>query len=59
MEGVRGPLMLWSNIPPPVCESWPRARVMCVPSEQQGRWKLLRAVELMRGRVGLNPGPQP
>jgi hypothetical protein len=31
------------------------AGLHCVLSEQQGRWKLLRAVELMRGWAGLNP----
>jgi hypothetical protein len=45
MEGARGPPMLWSNIPPPACKSRPRARAMCVLSEQQGRWELLRAAE--------------
>jgi hypothetical protein len=53
MEGVRDPFMLQSKIPPLAGESRPRARamcllsdqIMCVLSEQQGRWKLLRTTE--------------
>jgi hypothetical protein len=37
--------MLWSNIPPPVCESWLRAQGMCVLSEQQNMWELLRTAK--------------
>jgi hypothetical protein len=37
--------MLWSNIPSPMCESRPHAQAIYVLSEQQGRWKLLRAAK--------------
>jgi hypothetical protein len=45
MEGGERSLMLWSNIPPPVCESWLRAQGMCVLSEQQNMWELLRTAK--------------
>jgi hypothetical protein len=55
---MRRSLMLWSNIPSTVCELWLRIRVMCLLNEQQGRWELLHAAELMHCHVGLTPGPQ-
>jgi hypothetical protein len=48
-----GLLMLWSSIPPPACESRPRARAMGILSEQQSRWELLHAAEEKGFVVGL------
>jgi hypothetical protein len=53
MEGV-GSYAMIQHSPSRVRVAGPRY----ILSEQQGRWKLLCATELMRGRAGLNPEPR-
>jgi hypothetical protein len=54
MEGTRGPLRQY-NIPLLAYESRPRARVMCVLSEKQGMWELLRTAKENAWTMGIEP----
>jgi hypothetical protein len=44
MKGVSGPLMLWFNIPPPVCES----RLLALPAPAQTQSCLWAQLTLVR-----------
>jgi hypothetical protein len=44
MKGVSGPLMLWFNIPPPVCESW----LLALPAPAQTQSCLWAQLTLVR-----------